>query len=71
MARFVLAAVTSATLALTTVDASAAERAPLALSPGPHPVGFRVFNHRDATRRMEDGALRPVQIGVWYPATAR
>jgi dienelactone hydrolase len=43
---------------------------PLAFPPGPHPVGFRVFNHRDATRRLEDGALRPVQVAVWYPATA-
>jgi len=46
----------------------AADAPPLAVETGPHPVGFRVFNHRDATRRLADGSLRPVQVGVWYPA---
>ena len=41
----------------------------LAIDPGPHPVGFRVFNHRDSTRRLADGSIRPVQVSVWYPAT--
>jgi dienelactone hydrolase len=40
----------------------------LGLPPGPHEVGFRVWNHRDATRRAADGSLRPVQVSVWYPA---
>ena len=34
---------------------------------GPHSVGFRVLGARDASRRLE-GAARPVQMGVWYPA---
>jgi dienelactone hydrolase len=46
----------------------AADRAPLTLAPGPHPVGFRVFNQRDSTRHLADGSLRPVQVSVWYPA---
>ena len=46
----------------------ASEPAPLALGAGPHPVGFRVFNHRDASRHLADGSLRPVQVSVWYPA---
>jgi dienelactone hydrolase len=45
-----------------------AESPPLALSPGPHAVGFLVLAQRDAERRLDDGALRPVQVGVWYPA---
>ncbi|HET6898488.1 MAG TPA: dienelactone hydrolase family protein [Vicinamibacteria bacterium] len=53
------------------VSALAAGPAPLALDPGPHSVGFRVFNHRDASRRLADGSLRPVQVSVWYPATDR
>jgi predicted dienelactone hydrolase len=42
----------------------------LAFDPGPHPVGFRVFNQRDASRHLADGSLRPVQVSVWYPAAA-
>jgi dienelactone hydrolase len=52
------------------IDGAQAAAAPLALAPGPHPVGFRVFNQRDASRRLADGALRPVQVAVWYPAQA-
>ena len=36
---------------------------------GPHGVGFQVVGARDASRLLE-GAARPVQIGVWYPAAA-
>jgi dienelactone hydrolase len=50
--------------------AAAADTAPLAVAPGPRPVGFAVWNVRDAARRMPDGGLRPVQVGVWYPAAA-
>ena len=46
-----------------------ADTLPLAVDPGPHPVGFRVLNQRDATRRLPDGALRPVQVSLWYPAS--
>ena len=49
-------------------SALAAGAPSLAFDPGPHPVGFRVFNQRDATRHLADGALRPVQVSVWYPA---
>jgi len=48
--------------------AFAADRVPLALSSGPHAVGFRVFNQTDAARRLPDGSLRPLQVAVWYPA---
>ncbi len=58
----------SAVLGLAAALAAAGEPLPLALSPGPHPVGFRVLNRRDSTRRGQDGALRAVQVGVWYPA---
>jgi len=51
--------------------ALAAGPAPLAFDAGPHPVGFRIFNHRDASRRFGDGSLRPVQVSVWYPARDR
>lgn len=44
------------------------DAAPLAVAPGPHAVGFRVVNVQDAARRMPAGALRPVQVSVWYPA---
>jgi dienelactone hydrolase len=51
--------------------ATAADVSPaLMLSLGPHAVGFRVVNHRDAERRLADGALRPVQVSLWYPAAA-
>ncbi|MBX7150390.1 alpha/beta hydrolase [bacterium] len=41
------------------------------LKPGPYAVGFKVINTRDSTRSVESlGALRPIQIGVWYPAVA-
>jgi dienelactone hydrolase len=46
-----------------------AETPPLAVDPGPRPVGFRVLNQRDATRRLADGAIRPVQVSLWYPAS--
>jgi dienelactone hydrolase len=56
------------TAALLAAALAAAEPPTLALSPGPHAVGFRVLNQRDASRRLADGSLRPVQVGVWYPA---
>jgi dienelactone hydrolase len=65
MARPILAA--AAVVLSAAGAASAADRAPLALSPGPHAVGFRVFNQRDASRRLADGSLRPIQVSVWYP----
>lgn len=37
---------------------------------GPRPVGFRVLNHRDPSRRLADGSLRPIQVSVFYPAAA-
>jgi dienelactone hydrolase len=40
------------------------------LPAGPHPVGFRVIGHRDATRPLADGTPRPLQISLWYPAAA-
>jgi dienelactone hydrolase len=52
------------------VLAAALEAAPLAVTPGPHAVGFRVLNVQDATRRTPSGTLRPVQVSVWYPARA-
>lgn len=47
---------------------------------GPHRVGFTVIEALDSTRafrplrdhrgRLADETARPVQVGVWYPATA-
>lgn len=54
-------------LALTAGLAASAPPLRLAFSPGPRPVGFAVWNQRDATRRLDDG-LRPIQASVWYPA---
>ncbi len=31
-------------------------------------VGFKVLAEKDATRPLEDGRSRPVQIAIWYPA---
>lgn len=31
-------------------------------------MGFEVLAYRDAERKAADGGLRPVQVGVWYPA---
>jgi dienelactone hydrolase len=52
-------------------SALAAGAPSLAFDPGPHPVGFRVFNQRDSSRHLADGSLRPVQVSVWYPAADR
>jgi dienelactone hydrolase len=40
------------------------------LEAGPFAVGYRLLDHRDGSRRLADGALRPIQISVWYPAMA-
>ncbi|HEX6050660.1 MAG TPA: hypothetical protein VFZ21_15380 [Gemmatimonadaceae bacterium] len=58
-------------------------RAPNDRSParGPHAVGYRVIDHWDSTRaiapardfegrRNESARATPVQVSVWYPATA-
>jgi dienelactone hydrolase len=55
-------------LAFLPIRAPAGEPRTLALPAGPHPVGFRVVGHRDATRRTADGGPRPVQVSVWFPA---
>ena len=46
-----------------------------ALTPGPHPIGFRTLFLRDTSRRWDtlasSGALRagrPVRVSLWYPA---
>jgi dienelactone hydrolase len=41
----------------------------LKLVPGPHPVGFTLLNRRDDSRPLPDGTGRPVQVGLWYPAS--
>lgn len=41
------------------------------LKPGPFAVGFKIINTRDSLRTVEAlGSIRPIQIGVWYPASA-
>ena len=65
------------------VAARAATRDSLANAPtpGPYAVGYRLLNHRDASRRVrpardfegtpdEGEAGRPVQVSIWYPAAA-
>jgi len=77
-------ALVAAALALAGVRASAAATpSPLwaDLEPGSHAVGFQVIERRDPSRPYRypfdlDGrprtvdTARPLQIGVWYPATA-
>jgi dienelactone hydrolase len=70
VARLRRATVPSLAAAVLLGSALAADAPSLALDPGPHPVGFRVFNHRDATRHLADRSLRPVQVSVWYPAAS-
>jgi dienelactone hydrolase len=41
----------------------------LHLAAGSHPVGFTLLNRRDDTRPQADGSGRPLQIGLWYPAS--
>jgi dienelactone hydrolase len=36
---------------------------------GPYPVGVRTIHLEDPTRPTEDGAPRPLEIEIWYPAT--
>src|SRR5262249_55319660 len=58
-----------AALAVAPRSGRAAEAAPpLAWSPGPPPVGFRVVDYGDSERHMPDGSLRPIQASLWYPA---
>jgi dienelactone hydrolase len=39
------------------------------VEPGLHPVGFTLLNRRDESRPLPDGTGRPLQIGLWYPAS--
>jgi len=36
---------------------------------GPWPVGFALVRTVDSTRRLDTGDVRPLDIGVWYPAS--
>lgn len=50
--------------------ALAAAPPPLAVDPGPLPVGFTVVRTIDAARRLNEKDPWPVEIGLWYPAAS-
>lgn len=50
---------------------SLAQALPGGLDAGPHPVGFRIVAHEDASRPTAASRVRPLRMHVWYPAATR
>ncbi|HZJ70276.1 MAG TPA: hypothetical protein VFF36_05040, partial [Planctomycetota bacterium] len=48
----------------------AAAPPPLAVDPGPLPVGFTVIRKTDTSRKLNEKEPWPVEIGLWYPAAS-
>jgi len=65
---FPLAGLAAVTLSLAAQEPIPSPRCEL--GPGPLPVGFNRMATVDSTRRLADGAPRPMSISLWYPARA-